>query len=369
VTSNPNPGVALAVTGYWVACYVTAGPAASPPEQDNRDIYTVTWPYIEFAATEVSGDMPALLRLSVDSRSAQNAVPDTTSLWCQRVIAGLRSCDRGDSFSAYTNISDEQNNPDVAITLGAGMGAFAALPTAPTGMASLYTAAGVDAMATRVYIRLGPDWYGRFHAFVRGKQVTGAAGIVEVRLGYLPGGSAYPATQNTVTRQFLNTADDQLLDFGEIVLGPAADTYPLEVSHTYVEIEAGTSAAATAYFYDLILIPVDEWAIDAEEPAKNTGALGYTNDYWSHWECDGIRNQRTLLSYLIGNVSGKISRYWKPITNGIPILQTGKQQRLWFLATRCDDYADTDDQRADSEICSSIQIWKTQRYSTLRGDQ
>ena len=368
-TSNPNPGVALGVTGYWICCYVTAGPAANAPTQDNRDIYTITWPYIEFDEDEVGGDMPALLRLSVDSRSAQDGVGTTTDLWCQRIVAGLRSMDRGENFTAYINVSDEQNNPDITISLGGSMAAFATNTEAPTGISSTYTPGGAVAMATQVYIRLSPDWYGRFHAFVRGVQLTGNSGEVIVRLGYASADSAFPAVRHTTTRIFAGNADDQLLDFGEIVLGPAVDLFPLEVSHTYIEIEAEATAAATAIFYELILIPVDEWAIDAEDMLKNTGALGYTNDYWSHWECDGIRNQRNILSFLIGTQSGKIARYWRPITNGLPILQTGKHQRLWFLHARNDDYADVDDVHADSEICSTIQIWKQQRYTTLRGDQ
>jgi len=372
LVTNPNPGVALGVTAYWVCAYVTAVPGAAPtpPIQVNRDIYTVTWPYTEFPASEVDGDMPALLRLSVDNRAAQDGAGTTTDLWCQRVLAGLRSHDRGENFTSFVNISDTQNNADVQITLGGGMGAWGVYLYAPTGRSSLYTAAGIDAMAVRVYIKLTSDFYGRFHAFVRGKQLNGTVGTIGVRLAYAALGSFIPETR-TPTKQFLNINDDQLLDMGEIVLGPAADTYPLDVSQTYVyvEVEHTDALGAQAYFYDLILIPVDEWAVDSEDMLKNTGALGYTNDYWSHLEVDGIRNQRHLLSYLIGTASDKIARYWRPITNGIPILQTSKKQRLWYLFARYDDYADADDLRADSEICSTIQIWKNQRYSTLRGDQ
>ena len=366
---NPNPGVALGVTGYWVCAYVTAvGGAPIPPWQDNRDIYTVTWPYTEFTADQVSGDMPALLRLSVDNRAAYNANNTTTNLWCQRVIAGLRSYDRGENFTAYINISDEQNNPEITITLGGGMGAFAEDARAPTGRTSTYTAAAADPMAIRVYIRLTPDFYGRFHCFLRGKQATGNPGEVIVRLAYATVDSYYPASY-TMTRTFINTEDDQLLDFGEITLGPAAALEPLEVSHTYINIEAQATAASTAYFYELILIPIDEWAVDAEDYSKNANGIGYTNDFWSHYEIDGIRNSRNVLSYLIGNASGKIARYWRPITNGLPILQTGKRQRLWFLHARNDDYADVDDVRSNPGICSTIQVWKQQRYTTLRGDQ
>ena len=370
-TCDPDPtGAAnIGVTGYWVCAYVTAAAGATtPPTQDNRDIYTVTWPYTEFDEDEVSGDMPALLRLSVDNRASQDANNTTTNLWCQRVIAGLRSYDRGENFTAFVNISDEQNNPDITISLGGGMGAFAEDARAPTGRTSTYTAAGVDAMDTRVYIQLTPDFYGRFHAFLRGKQATGNAGEVIVRLAYAAADSYYP-TNYTTDRVFVNTADDQLLDFGEITLGPSVALEPLEVSHTYILVQVEATAAATAYFYDLILIPIDEWAVDAEDGSKNANSTGYTNDYWSHYEVDGIRNSRNLLSYLIANASGKIARYWRPITNGIPILQTGKQQRLWFLMARNDDYADVDDTRANPGLCASIQVWKQQRYTTLRGDQ
>lgn len=368
---NPDPGgAALGVTGYWVCAYVTAAAGApTPPQQANRDIYTVTWPYIDIDADQTEGDMPSLLRLSVDNRASQDGVGTTTDLWCQRVIAGLRSYDRGADFSAYINLSDEQNTPGSVVTVIGGTTTFGDYPFSPTGRAVRYFPAGVEAMADRVYIRLTPDFYGRHHVFVRGGQWAGALGTVDVRLSYAAMGSYFPET-HTATKQFLNTNDDQLIDFGEIALGPYADTYPLEVSHTFIHIGLSSNAgAATVYLYELILIPVDEWAIDSEDMFKNTGALGYTNDYWSHLEIDGIRNQRRLLSFLIGTTSGHIARYWRPITNGIPILQTGKHQRLWLLSARYDDYADADDLRADSEICSTVQVWRNQRYTTLRGDR
>ena len=372
VTADPQVGAgpALGVTGYWVALHDTyvGPPGADSATQQNRDIYTVTWPYIDIDADQVDGDMPALLRFTTDTRSAQDGIGTTTDLWCQRVIAGLRDYGRGDDFTAYINIADEQNSAAISITLGGGT-AYQSIMNAPAGRCARYTAAGVDAIDVRVYATVNEDFYGRFHAFVRGKQYSGVAGVIDVRLRYAPGDASQYADKVTVTRQFLNTNDDQLLDFGEITLGPQVSIYPNTMNNTYVNIECGASAAGSADLYELILIPVDEWAIDSEDMFKSTGASLYTNDYLTYLNVDAIQNQRQLLSHLHRISNDAIMRYWRPITNGIPILRSGKHQRLWLLSARFDDYADADDIRADSEICHTVQVWRNQRYTTLRGDQ
>ena len=199
--------------------------------------------------------------------------------------------------------------------------------------------------------------------------MTGAAGTIDVRLEYAPGDSSLYVDRKTITRQFPTTSADMLLDFGEIVLGPQVSLGPYVMNNTYINIEAGASGAASCYFYDIVLIPVDEWAIDCEDMFKNTGAALYTNDYRTYLNIDAIQNPRQLLSHLIRTDVDRVMRYWRPITNGIPILQTGKHQRLWFLTVKNHDYADVDDTLADPEQCHTIQIWKNQRYTTLRGDQ
>ena len=369
---NPDPtgAHALGINGLWVCAYVTAVPGAAPtpPIQQKRAIYTVTWPYVEFAADQVGGDLPALLRLTVDTRSAKDGLGASTDLWCQRVVAGLRSYERGENFTAYINLSDEQNNADVTVALGGGT-AFGNDATAPTGRQAVYTAAGVDAIDVRAYVTLTPDWYGRYHAYVRGKQVTGVAGCVSVRLEYSPGDTTIYADKKTVTRRIVNMLDDQLLDFGQVTLGLAAGVGPLEMNHVVINIEAGCDSAGGAmfYFYDLILIPVDEWAIDSEDMFKTTGAYYRTNDYLAHLDIDGIRNARGTMSNLIINGTDKITRNWRVITNGLPILQTGKQQRLWFLATHGDPADSKTNFPADSELCHTLQIWRNQRYTGMRG--
>jgi len=373
VDPDHTGAAALGVTGYFICAHVSAvvGGNPTPPTQDNRDIYTVTWPYIEFTADKVSGDMPALLRLSYDNRAAYDAAGTTTDLWCQRMIAGLRSYDRGPDFTAYINISDEQNGPGITVTAAGGTSTFQDWVPAATARALQYAPVGVDAWTYRAYIRVTSDWYGRFHAFVRGKQHAGVVGCVNVRLSYSPMESGYLGARTTTSRQFLNTNGDQLLDFGEIVIGPATSVYPLQVAHTYLQIEANCTdgGGATAYFYELILMPIDEWAIDAEDTSKKSSSRGYTNDFWARLSVDGIRNQRSLLSFLVGGTSGQITKYWRPITNGIPILQTGKKQRLWFMGTLNYPYNDADNVLSAPEICSTIQVWKQQRYTTLRGDR
>jgi len=370
---DPTGANAIGVTGYWVCCHceTTNGAGVDAPQQDNRDVYTVTWPYMEFEADEVGGDMPALLRVDVDSRSATDADSATTELYVQRVMVGLRSMDRGANFNAFINLADEQMPAGASVATGGG-GSFQDWVQSPTGRALRYRSAALDVMDVRAKIRLSPSWYGRFHAFLRCYQDQAATMLVRLET---PEGTWGPyLDKKTVTRTIPTVGADVILDFGEVVIGPASNVAPYTMLDPYINIEA-TEADGVAdkdvYFYDLILIPVDEWAIDCEDMFKNNAGPTFVNGYQTGLTIDAIQNPRNLLTYLVyyPNIFDRPTRYWRPITNGIPILQTGKQQRLWFLHMRFEDHTDADDPRAEHEIASTIQIWKNQRYTTLRGDQ
>lgn len=223
-------------------------------------------------------------------------------------------------------------------------------------------------MDVRASISLSSHWYGRFHAFVRCYQED--SGTVQVRLEYPPGTSLLYLDRKTVTRTIPAVDTDVILDFGEITIGPSVDIYPFTMKSSYVNIEAFEPVGGVdVYFYDLILLPIDEWAIDCEDMFKNNNGETLVNAYRTYLNIDAVQNPRRLLTLLTESASDLVTRYWRPITNGLPILQTGKQQRLWFLHWRFDDYADADDPRAEHEIASTVQVWRQQRYTTLRGDQ
>lgn len=275
--------------------------------------------------------------------------------------------DRGESFNAFINLADEQTPFGTLITCGGGT-AFADWTSAPAGRAACYTSAPADVMDVRVNVRLSPEWYGRFHAFVRCHQED--AGTVQVRLETPMGTWGPYLDKKSVTRTIYTVGADVILDFGEVVIGPATSVAPYTMLDQYINIEAFEPVGSVdTYFYDLILIPVDEWAIDCEDMFKNNSGPTFVNGYLTELGIDAVQNPRNLLTYLLYTPYDQPSRYWRPITNGIPILQTGKQQRLWFLHTLFDDYADADDQRGKHEIASTVQVWKNQRYTTLRGDQ
>ena len=70
---NPavNGGAALGTTGFWVAAIVTAAAGTpTPPIQQNRDIYSIIWPYITINEDEVSGDIPTWLTVNMGLCSA-----------------------------------------------------------------------------------------------------------------------------------------------------------------------------------------------------------------------------------------------------------------------------------------------------------
>jgi len=107
-------------------------------------------------------------------------------------------------------------------------------------------------------------WKGRYKAYLRVAQLGGAAGDVSVRLrAYIDSTSVYAPQWDTPIIA-LKTFDEgsELISLGEIKL-PLIDYAQADVftnANLIFDIEAKRdTGAGTILFYDLILIPADEW--------------------------------------------------------------------------------------------------------------
>jgi hypothetical protein len=361
-----------AITAYWVRCRVVLGGGAitTMPGQQNRDVYTITWPYVDIDGAQVPGEMEALARIRVHNESDQ-ALTNNPQLWANRVMVGLRSLSRGSDFSAYINISDEQNPSMITI-----MGAIAADPEAPTGRSYQWNA--VAAMADRVHILINPSdhFYGKFKVFLRGRQSGGSAGDIEVRILQESPSSAVRSTSQTLA--FANTNAWQVLEFGDITIIPAIGAMSLaDASQEHIVIQASnTNIAATLYLYDLILLPVDEWAgefIDIDNDLNSI--LGRSGTYPGNSRILDIdscifpkRKIRSLVRYddYPSIQNDAVATFYKPRTNGPSILQHNADQRLWFLSTRFAS-AGSSDIRCEPAIAHTIQTYCIARYFSGRG--
>jgi hypothetical protein len=364
------------ITGYWLRVRdFDGGGWTTRPTQQNRDIYSAVWPYARVGSDQVGGDLPALLRLRYTERNADLNVL-ASRIAASRLIVALRSESRGADFTPFLNCSDEQNVFGITLTAKTNTVVGNDLTT-PTGRRYTYSPVGAEAMATRLIIgifggatALADQYVGQFRLFLRARQESGAAGDIEIRIGLdlIGTGNTDNIIFYTPTLALTNTGQPELLDFGQITLPgvPLAPADSGDFPSFFLRIQASaTSATPSLRFYDLILMPVDEWSGEFLAPAE-TGA--YSLDDETSLDIDSVLNPhvpiRTFIRSDIGLATDLIAP-WRTIDNGPAILQANVNQRLWFLPARKLNNA----WLADFEALAHIQITRNQRYFSARGDR
>lgn len=364
------------VTGYWVRARLSAKGVGviTAPTQQNRQIYAVNSAFVD--TSDVTGDIPAVVQIKLHNRSDQDG-PDgnAPNLYINRLVVGLRSFEDNSSFQSYLNLSDEQNPAGVTVTLGINT-TFGDDTSAPTGRRVTYNPGGVEAMATRATVALGPtiarDFYGVFHAFLRGRRTAGTASDLSLRLQIATGSGGITFT--TQTKQFQSTTAFEVLDFGEISL-PVSGAFKSSdlADSTEIRIQAqAASGTPDLYLYDLILVPVDEWAIDAVDFANESDSdVGRSGGVVKSLHIDSLTDPRIDIKTLVrtANADELITAEWNPITSGPAILQANTSQRLWCLAMRTSTTGTSYSWLAPPEIAHSVQIIKNERYLGLRGNR
>lgn len=362
------------VTAYWVRARLSAKDVGniSPPTQQNRQIYAVNSAFAE--ALDVIGDIPAIVQIKAHNRSDKDGPGGSgPDLFINRLIAGLRSFGDSSTFQAYLNISDEQNPGGVTITVGTNT-TLGDDVTTPTGRRATYNPGGVEAMATRATVSLGPtiarDFYGLFHAFLRARRTAGASTDLSVRLQVATGSGGITFT--TSSKQLQTTTAFEVLDFGEIALPVSGSFKSSDLADT-TEIRIQASAASGTpdlYLYDLILIPVDEWAIDAVDAANESDSdVGRSGGIAKLLDVDSVTDPRIDIKTLVrtADAGGLITAEYNPITSGPAILQANTTQRLWFFAMRTSATGASYSWLAPPEIAHSVQVLKNEGYLGQRG--
>lgn len=361
------------VTGWWVRVNVVAlGTHIQTPTQQSRDVYTVTWAGLEFDEAQIGGNIPALLRFLLRNRSDVDgpggSAPDA---WANRVFCGTRKTSRGAAFVSYLNCADEQNPIGVAITLAAAT-TFQDDIEAPSGRAARHQQTGTSTWADQVTFTLDPsiarDFYGKFRCFVRAYQAAGSAGDVRVRLQARTGsGGLLMTTDHAVFDGVGANYDWQALDMGQVELPPAGLMTSSELGDEMAFVIQVWSSVGTNYtwFYDLVLIPVDEWSGDFVDQALTTES-GLENGY--SLDVDAItlpKAWETRALVRTSNALHLVRSKWQSRAVVDAVLQANADQRLHFLAFRCD----TANDRWYSEpwLAHSLQVWRVARYKAMRG--
>lgn len=368
-------------TGYWVCFEVTAvGGSPVGPYQQHRDIYTVLNPYIDIDEDKVPGNIPALARVFFNSAACWQRSMNT-------LVMGLRSLSRGDDFRAYLNASDIQNPVGLVFAIdesscGTGHQSIISYSRAPTGRCVDLTGLDPSNHAVTDFLpvckwtfnsALSTQYIGSYHAYVRCYFLQGD-GTMKLRLRAVFG-EEYNEYYSNIGGVTLNS-NICAVDLGQISILPTAIRSSEFIQSLVLYLETKTSADldyGTAYIYDIILIPADEWSGCFGIP-KITGTSVLT--YGSGLDVDGITTpkqyramQYDTLPMQYGPVqfSASQSGYtadWSRIASSEPIFQDNADQRLWFL-----QYKHQAGLVSNFENCGAVRAERSARYLLMRGNQ
>jgi hypothetical protein len=385
------------VAGWWVrvrASIPGGGDSITQTQQQNREIYTVLWPYIEIAAAEIYGDVPARGRIRLNGRMGGNVL-DVTGNNARRVVMGLRTKARdwnpnvtpALAFHAYLNASDLQQPTGLTHAIGATMayvGASGAISDAATGRETRETlgALASDYMQWTLSPYLAYAYRGTFHAYLRYKDVpAGVAGypftarlLVGQSAGYYDWSSSpvalYKQAAAAASRIYVADLGLVRLPLTSPLKAPSRWSGSVILSILLSEV-AGVGDAVD--IFDLVLIPADEWLCDVSANMSNANEGLSVFDYLdidsvtmpyyhtvAHKRDTGRASATPYADY------DKSS--W-PVHASEPVLfQVNADQRLWFLALGRYNTPSVLEFFGGQHMLQSVKLTGARRYLVTRGD-
>jgi hypothetical protein len=350
------------VTAYWIRLIVTVA-GTGVPKQQNREPYTVKWPYVKIDASQISGDLPALSKIRISNHWFGDP-----SVLINRIIAAIRSTSRGSTFTPYLPVCSTTYFPASSATVtvdGVNM-TINALSFSPTGFMGSFNP-GTFPVTGWIKWELGTPshWFGSFRVFVRVNGVSpGKTMTYTLKVG----------TSNLradATRLFYqksvylaeSTSEFYLVDMGVITL-PGTQSVGMNLDSLFLQLDVVNGAINPLLrIYNLVLVPLDEWAVDAR---WNSVKLGFRAPAPEALEIDAISFPKDAPTCLIKVPStGEVVETWQRAMNGQPILQTGSEQNLYIFPMSMHNY--DYNWILDPSIACSVQIEKSQRYFSARG--
>jgi hypothetical protein len=357
------------ITGWWVRARIlgiVGDPAAdSSATQDIHDIYTANHNAISIAATDVLGDLPALLRIILNQRADKDGT-NAPAAWDNRIVVGLRSDSRGSLFRSFINLSDVQLPLGLSISVVGATTAAAAYVPAPTGRIWIHTGTGVSTWSTPVtlllYGALATSYYGTFRIFLRAWQTVGASGDVRFRLCVRGSNGAANVTGEYAV--FPTANNWQVLDLGSFRLPGYSMLSSSDVTDFLsLQLQAWSSVARAVYLYDLVFIPTDEWSCDSLDGAQVSGSSimqGY------QFDLDSVtfpKYERRSLVRANGSLTGLVRSMYTSISAGPAVIQSNVVQHLYTFASRYDGVSFSSEPWA----CHSARFQAVFRYLSMRG--
>ena len=330
---HPGDWAANAVNGvnaWWVRFRVTVAAGATGGSQQNRDIYSCTWPYIEIQNDQIEGELPALLNMRV--RNESNYDDDTDyQKYIDWLLCGARGVDRGADFTAYIPLADVQPLPGATINLAANAAYADDMQFSPRGRIINCTAAS-PAGSSWIYVTLdntiANQYKGRFRLFLRSR--GGAADEWDVQIRTRAFGNLW---LSDVVGQF-NTTDVAVKDFGSINLPPAGfgDNETVEEIEFFIDADH-VAGASTLKLLELIVIPADEFIGSFYGSLTSHGDYGPNLFGTNYLQIDSVTFPKKLVYCPVRQrATDYLESQWTNANAGPFQLEGERRTRLWFLA-------------------------------------
>lgn len=347
------------ITAWWVRARISAFTSMSTvPQQANRDIYTVSWPYTQIESSQVVSSQPALGRIRLYQRGSISATG--------KAILGMRSTSRGTSFVANVNISDTaaHNPTGITVTTITGDVTFVDNVLSPSGRAARYDPPSLTTLGGRVLISfsstISSQFQGKFRAFAaiyRSGTTTTFTSRLLLREGSGTTTTFASKISTLPTSGFAPADTRDVFDYGIISI-PSGKNLPYtnmgDIS-IQVDISSG-DGTDNIDVLQLILIPADEYIIDISSSHLSDGKYA---------DIDSISQPKSAIQAGIFNtITGKVES-----TRVIPItpfpyvlIKPASQMRVYFLGL-----VESSEAFYIADPLVSLQLTYTPRYDTLRG--
>ncbi len=370
------------VTGYWVRARVSSVVGTMvPPTQQNRDIYSAVWDFVELDDDQAAGNIDSLVRLKVHNRG-DNGGPGGSEplLYFNRLLVGAKEYENHEDFRAFLNFADEQNPTGVSVDVTVDTDSATSVVadpnlSGPIGRCVFFDAGiaegggGLNNLIDRVEIELdttiAAKFYGTYLPFVRCYQSGGSAGEVTLRIKVVSGSGGISSLGDIQATQ--STTDHEVVEFKSPITIPVSaqmtDSDIGDTTSIIVQIAASANDA-DLYLYDLFLLPVDGPWLDAKDTA-NTAESSAEKGRRLLVDAIGVPKAPTRAMVEKLETAAFVSG-WRVDGNGQVRVIAGKKQRLWFLACRTTS-AGTDVWISEPEVLCSIVLDKTDRWLLGRG--
>jgi hypothetical protein len=370
------------VTGYWVRarCGAIVGTMV-PCTQQNRDIYSAIWPFVELDDAQAAGNIDSLIRLKVHNRS-DNGGPGGSEplLYFNRLLMGAKEYEDHEDFRAFLNFADEQNPTGVSVDVTVDTDSATSIEadsnlSSATGRRVFFDAGiaaaggGLNNLIDRVEIELDTTvamgFYGTYLLFLRCKQQGGDAGEVTVRIKVVSGTGGISSLGDIQPTK--STTDHEIIEFhSPITIPVSAQMTDSDIGDTTSIIVQIACAAndADLYLYDLFLLPVDGPWIDAKDTANTAESAG---EKGRRLAMDSISVPKAPTRAMVQKLeTGAFVSSWRMDGNGPARLIAGKKQRLWILTARTTAAASST-WISEPEYLYTVTVDKTDRWITGRG--